>query len=246
MLLNALMRPPKPTKNHPLHHPAFPRSNAYDPNWVLANEMGPNALWLTEYLVEAVDIRPGMCVLDLACGKALSSIFLAEQYGVTVHAVDLWIDADDNLKRITACELGERIIPLQAEATGLPFEPERFDAIISIDAFEYFGLETGYLASILPLLKPGGQIGIVNAGVIKDVSVMPSSWPEDFANFRSADWWRAHWQDVAEVECADNMEGARDLWMLWNDVTNARDDDWIRGAAGENLTFNRIVARRPK
>jgi len=30
---------------HLLHNPTFPRSNRYDPAWVLAGNMGPNPLW---------------------------------------------------------------------------------------------------------------------------------------------------------------------------------------------------------
>jgi len=39
-----------------------------------------------------------MRVLDLGCGKALSSIFLAKEYGTQVWATDLWISATDNRK----------------------------------------------------------------------------------------------------------------------------------------------------
>ena len=62
----------------------FPRSSKYDPAWVIENEMGPNVLWLTEFLCEALDLTPGMRVLDLGCGKALSSIFLAREFKVQV------------------------------------------------------------------------------------------------------------------------------------------------------------------
>jgi len=60
----------------------FPRSSAYDPAWIVENQMGPNALWLTEFLCEAKELRPGMRVLDLGCGKALSSVFLASEFDV--------------------------------------------------------------------------------------------------------------------------------------------------------------------
>src|SRR5207302_8388413 len=44
----------------------FPRSSKYHPDWVLANASGgANSLWLTEWLTTAVDLRPGMRVLDL-------------------------------------------------------------------------------------------------------------------------------------------------------------------------------------
>ncbi len=60
-----------------LHHSRYVRSNGYDPQWVVANQMGPNVLWLTESLCEVMRIEPGMKVLDLGCGRAMSSVFLA-------------------------------------------------------------------------------------------------------------------------------------------------------------------------
>src|SRR5580704_14775408 len=49
----------------------FPRSSQYHPEWVLANASGgANSLWLTEWLTTALDLRPGMRVLDLGCGRA--------------------------------------------------------------------------------------------------------------------------------------------------------------------------------
>ena len=56
----------------------FPRSNKYDSDWIIKNQMGLNPLWLTEWLCEKMPLTSGMRVLDLGCGKALSSIFLAK------------------------------------------------------------------------------------------------------------------------------------------------------------------------
>ena len=50
---------------HVLYRSEFPRSNSYDPNWVMDNQMGPNALWLTEWLCREMDLKPDMRVLDL-------------------------------------------------------------------------------------------------------------------------------------------------------------------------------------
>lgn len=51
--------------------------------------MGPNVLWLAEALSQMMDLRPGMRVLDMGCGKAISSIFLAKEFGLEVWATDL-------------------------------------------------------------------------------------------------------------------------------------------------------------
>ena len=43
----------------------FLRSSRYNPEWVVANASGgANSLWLTEWLTTALELRPGMRVLD--------------------------------------------------------------------------------------------------------------------------------------------------------------------------------------
>src|SRR5271155_4083928 len=57
----------------PLVSKRFPRAANYNPDWVLASVSGAaNPLWLSEWLAAAMDLRPGMRVLDLGCGRAAS------------------------------------------------------------------------------------------------------------------------------------------------------------------------------
>ena len=71
-----------------LQKPEFPRAAKYDPDWMLDNQMGPNAVWLMEWLSETVAFRPGMRVLDLGGRRAMSSMFLAKEFGVQVWAAE--------------------------------------------------------------------------------------------------------------------------------------------------------------
>jgi cyclopropane fatty-acyl-phospholipid synthase-like methyltransferase len=74
----------------------FPRSSKYNPDWVIASASGgANALWLVEWLTEAMDLQSGMRVLDLGYGRAMSSIFLQCEFGVQVWACDLWFSASE-------------------------------------------------------------------------------------------------------------------------------------------------------
>jgi len=69
-----------------LIRPAFPRASTYDAEWLFDTMMGPNVRWLAELASQAVPLHRGMRILDLGCGKAASSIFLAKEFDVTVWA----------------------------------------------------------------------------------------------------------------------------------------------------------------
>ena len=62
------------SRDHQLIHTRYQRSNAYDPDWVIENQMGPTALWLAESLTEVLEITTGMKVLDLGCGRAMTAV----------------------------------------------------------------------------------------------------------------------------------------------------------------------------
>ena len=123
----------------------FPRSAGYDAEWQRGCAMGPNPLWLTEWLHEAMDREPGMRVFDLGCGRASSSIFLARELGVRVWATDLWIAADENWTRICDAGLRNEVTPIHANARSLPYAKGFFDAIVAIDSYIYFCTDDLYL-----------------------------------------------------------------------------------------------------
>ena len=76
----------------------FPLSAKYDMEWLLDNKMSSHCLWLVEGLAREMMLKPGMRVLDLGCGNALTSKFLAQEFGVQVYAADLWVSATDKLE----------------------------------------------------------------------------------------------------------------------------------------------------
>src|SRR5246127_1279075 len=113
-----------PTEERLVSH-QFPPASQYHPEWVLANASGgANSLWLTEWLAPALDLRSGMRVLDLGCGRASSSIFLRREFGVQVWAADLWFSAAENSQRIRDAGVEDGVFPLHANARSLPFAPE--------------------------------------------------------------------------------------------------------------------------
>jgi len=243
----------------------FPLTSKYDPDWVVDNLMGPNALWLCESLCGSMALSPGMRVLDMGCGRAATSIFLAREFGVTVWANDLWIAAADNWKRVREAGLESRVFPIRAEAHALPYADGFFDAIVSIDSYHYYGTSDTYLKYFVRFVKPGGQIGIVVPGFVRELTTVPP-WltkprggsdaffdPSECWSFHSAPWWRRHFERTGLV----GIEEARllkDGWRLWVRSEEARaaggkmeypsEAPAIRADRGRNIGFVQMVARR--
>jgi SAM-dependent methyltransferase len=233
----------------------FPRSSQYHPEWVLANASGgANALWLVEWLTTALDLKPGMRVLDLGCGRASSSIFLRREFGVQVWAVDLWISAAENMLRVRDVGLEDGVFPLHADAHSLPFAPDFFDAIVSIDSFPYYGTDALYLNYLAHFVKPGGPIGVAGAGVVREMDgQLPEHlrdwWTQDFWAFHSPAWWRRHWArtGIVDVEVADTLPDGWQFWLDWQRAVapdNTTEIKAIETDAGQYLGYVRLVGRR--
>jgi cyclopropane fatty-acyl-phospholipid synthase-like methyltransferase len=234
----------------------FPRASRYDPDWVVAG-MGSasNALWLTEWLCEALDLRPGMRVLDLGCGRAISSIFLRREFGVQVWAADLWFSPSENLQRVRDAGVEDGVFPIHADARSLPFAAEFFDAIVSIDSFMYYGSDDFFLSTLARYVKPGGPIGITLSGLTREVGgEIPAHlrewWVQDqLWCFHTADWWRQHWgkTGILDIVIADTLS---DGWRLWLESIravapdNALEIAAMEADAGRHIGYVRVVGHR--
>lgn len=233
----------------------FPRAARYHSNWIKAGASGgAHVLRLAEWLSEALPMEPGMRVLDLACGRALSSVFLQREFGVNVWAADLWFDPAENLKRVTDAGVGDNVFPLRADARALPFGAGFFDAIVCLDAFMYFGTDDTYLPNVLRFLRPGGRIGFAMSGLIEEFdtgvpSHLASWWTPDMWCLHSAAWWQRHWArtGLVEVECADVMPRGWETWLEWQRFLcpdNTVEIAALEADRGQNLGYVRAVARR--
>lgn len=214
----------------------YPRTEKYDNNWINENWMGPNPLWLLEELSEHIELKPGMKVLDMGCGKGITSVFLAKEFGVTVFANDLWISATENLKRFEEDGVAELVFPIHAEAHALPYAEGFFDAAISIDSYQYYGAdETYFPCTYSKLVKTGGQFGIVVPGLTREFYIgypdtLKELWEGEMFSFHSKNWWRRLWEktEIVDITACYDMEEPKEIWQPWA--------KWAK----DNLGFNDV------
>ena len=232
----------------------FPRAAKYHPDWLRAAASGgAHPLWLSEWLIEALDLEPGMRVLDLGCGRAASSIFLHREFGVEVWAADLWFDPAENAQRIRDAGVEHGVHALRADARALPFEAQFFDAVVSIDAYVYFGTDDLYLANLARFIKPGGLLGLAGAGLMRefDDDEVPEHlrawWTPSHTCLHSAEWWRRHWErsGLLDVAVADTLPDGWEYWLAWHRAIapdNAVEIAALEDDGGSCLGYTRVVA----
>lgn len=201
----------------------YPRSSRYDPAWVLSLDMGPHPLWQLEDLLADLQLRPGDRVLDLGCGRGATSVFLTREAGVEVVAVDRWVGEDELRAVVDAAGVGDRVSVLQADVRDLPFRDGQFDAVISVDTFEYFGTDVHLLPTLLRVLRPGGAIGMTTPALTRDPYEQPPPGPVtalvgwEAAAWHAPEWWRRRWELTGLVTdiTARMQPGSLDDWILW-------------------------------
>jgi len=235
--------------------------HSFDPDFYTSefaqnNMMGPNSLRIIDELLDNYKFEKGIRILDLGCGRGLTSIFLAQKYNVTVFAVDLWIEATENYERFKSISLEEKIIPIHADAHELPFANEYFDAVVSIDSYHYYGCEPDYLSKhLIPLVKISGKIFIGIPGLQKEFSngipeELVPFWENDM-NFHSCGWWINLWANESAVkidECHE-MKCMKEAWADWLMCKNEyaeRDIEMMKAEGGKYFNLVGIKATKIK
>ena len=221
--------------------------------------MGPNSFRLLEELLRRNPFSG--CegrVLDLGCGMALTSVYLAEETPAkAVYAFDLWVDATDNLKRIRDLDLEDKIIPIHGDAMEMPFAWDWFDAVISVDSYHYFGCREGVFAEkILPFVRRGGTVMIAVPGLKEepqgDLQPLFETWAEgdDALCFKTVSWWKSLLEkecgsqcdiEVTEAECYDE---AWEDWFNTGHEYGIRDREFLSRGLDKLLNFVMIYVQK--
>jgi ubiquinone/menaquinone biosynthesis C-methylase UbiE len=113
-----------------------------------------------ESLCEAVDLRAGSRVLDVAAGNGNCSLAAARRW-CDVTSTD-YVPAllEDGRRRAA----GERL-PMtfqEADAEALPFENESFDVVLSSFGVMFVPDHARAAAELIRVCRPGGKIGLAN------------------------------------------------------------------------------------
>lgn len=186
---------------------------------------GPGGLYLVSLLAKELELGPGSLVLDLGCGAAESSIYLARHYGASVVAADLWTDPTENARKMERRGFRSQVLPLRLDASlPLPFAQDYFDAILVVNNLNFYGTDSAVVDRIARHLKRGGVF--CSGGECLNEEFTPEQladpprvynfaeevWRDDFRTSHSPGWWAEHIrrsQELALISCAELEDGRR-------------------------------------
>ncbi len=110
-------------------------------------------------IVDAIDAKPGMTVIEIGCGSGLYTVAVAKAIlpdGV-VYAVDIQERMLDKLRKRMEAEAVENIIPILADAEGhIPLDDSVADAIFSVTVLPEIPDPVKTLIQIKRLLTTNG------------------------------------------------------------------------------------------
>jgi ubiquinone/menaquinone biosynthesis C-methylase UbiE len=113
-----------------------------------------------EELCEALDIRSGQTVLDVAAGNGNVSLAAARRW-CDVTSTD-YVPALLERGRIRAAAEGLTIEFREADAEALPFADGSFDVVVSTFGVMFTPDQDRAAAELVRVCRPGGKIGLAN------------------------------------------------------------------------------------
>lgn len=102
-----------------------------------AGPVGPNKYWEYPWVLESLDLEPGLRILDAGCGRAPVQFVLAD-LGMTVHGIDPsegvpWHGIERRLSKKFGLEIDYRVEGMES----ISFADEFFDRVTSVSVLEH-------------------------------------------------------------------------------------------------------------
>jgi ubiquinone/menaquinone biosynthesis C-methylase UbiE len=120
----------------------------------------PGGYKATEHLLSALHINGHSKVIDIACGKGTSALYIAAKYGCSVTAIDISVELIDQAKYLAKAKgLSTKVDFLVADAQELPFEDNSFDVAVSQAMLVLVDDKLKTIKEAYRVLRKGGTAG---------------------------------------------------------------------------------------
>jgi SAM-dependent methyltransferase len=172
-------------------------------NYVGLSVLHPGGFKATEELAGACKIDKSTRVIDIACGKGTTAVYLAEKYGCKVVGIDILEDMIEEARKLAEKKRVSHLIEFRVgDALNLPFDDNEFDVAFSQAMLILVEDKLKAVEEAVRVIKPGGFAGWVEL-----------SWkaepPDDFISEAT---------DDVSASCMRNVDTFEDWRKLFKQV----------------------------
>lgn len=120
----------------------------------------PGGTKATKQFVDILQPKTNTKVLDIACGKGRTSVYLAKKYGCKVVGIDILEESIEEARRYAAEKKVDHLVSFQvADAQKLPFDDNEFDITIAQAMLILVPDKYKVVREASRVTKPGGKSG---------------------------------------------------------------------------------------
>lgn len=136
---------------------------------LLGDTYHPGGLTLTRRLLDAVEVRPDDCLVDVAAGVGSTALLAADAYDADVDGVDLSAGNVALAAGAAASRgLDRRVRFHHGDAEALPLPAGAYDAVVCECALCTFPGKPTAVAEMARVLRPGGRLGLTDVTADRD------------------------------------------------------------------------------
>jgi len=118
---------------------------------------------LLQRMAQVIAVGPGATLIDLGCGRAGPSLWVARKTGASLVGVDLSpVAVDHASRRAQAFGVAGRARFEVGDLTALPFADYTFDAAMSVDVLWVVPDRPAALREVARIVKPGARFVFTN------------------------------------------------------------------------------------
>ncbi|WP_409295599.1 class I SAM-dependent methyltransferase [Peribacillus sp. SCS-26] len=211
--------------------------------------LGPGSFEMALPLVQALNLQPGMRILEVGAGSGQIAAALAKYWGVSVVTLEPWEDLNAIHLHANEESVGNQVLAVNAAAQALPFAESSFDAVLSIGSFFMIADERPRaLRELIRVAKRKAHIGIA------EPMCRTNHAPEDITHFEIYKSYRKWLQTVQwnstlfnqnglEITEASYFENGYQMWVD-NLIYYDGEKDIILKDGGRWLSTGMVVGKK--
>ncbi len=181
--------------------------------FLLGDSFHPGGLQMTGRLGRMLGLSSASRVLDVACGKGTSAVFLSKEFGCEVVGIDYGDQSVEAARSLARAEhVDARVQFERSDAETLPFSDGSFDAIVCECAFCTFPDKAAAAREFFRVIRGRGRVGVsdlTRAEVLsKDLDGL-LAWVACIGDAQTVDGYVAYLRDAGfSVDCIEQRNDA--------------------------------------